>query len=126
MTDQGPIPRIGFGTFDRTGEAGIAEWLGSVERRFPDWTVYLSPELGEGDSHVAALKGAFVGQSVEFVIRNTADQSETITVSAADGVTLSGTMTIAQNNSKRFLAVLTNVTAGSQAYTLYSLGTFTH
>lgn len=75
---------------------------------------------------VAALPGAFVGQSVEFVIRNTAGAAETITVTTADGATLSGTMTIAQNASRRFLAVLTNVTSGSQAYTLYSVGSFTH
>jgi hypothetical protein len=74
---------------------------------------------------VAALPGAFVGQSVEFVIRNTADAAETITVTTATGATLSGTMTVAQNASRRFLAVLTNVTSGSQAYALYSVGAFT-
>lgn len=63
-----------------------------------------------------------VGESFEFTIRNTADAAETITVSAATGLTLSGTMTIAQNNSKRFLAVVTSNTA----VTVYSLGTVVH
>jgi Uncharacterized conserved protein (DUF2075) len=49
---------VGNGQEINTGEAGIAEWLGSVERRFPDWRVYLSPQLGEGDPQVATLKAA--------------------------------------------------------------------
>lgn len=78
-------------------------------------------------SLVAALPaGQAVGAGFEFTIRNTADLAETITVTTNTGATLSGTMTIAQNNSTRFLAVLTNVTAGSEAYTLYSLGTVVH
>lgn len=75
---------------------------------------------------VAAIPGATVGQSFEFTIRNTADAAETITVTAGAGVTLSGTMTIAQNNSRRFLAVLTNVGAATEAVTIYSLGTLVH
>lgn len=73
---------------------------------------------------VAAIPGAIVGSSFEFVIRNTADAAETITVTAGTDVTLSGTMTIAQNNSKRFKAVVTNV--GAPAVTIYSIGTFVH
>lgn len=72
---------------------------------------------------VAAIPSAVVGTSIEVIIRNDADAAETITVSTATGATLSGTMTIAQSNMKRFRAVLTNVTAGAEAYTLYSLGT---
>jgi len=75
---------------------------------------------------VAGIAGAIVSSSFEFTIRNTADAAETITVTAGAGITLSGTMTIAQNNSKRFLAVCTNVEAGTQAVTIYSLGTVVH
>jgi hypothetical protein len=76
---------------------------------------------------VAAIPGAVVGDSVEFVIRNTANGAETITVTAPDAaVTISGTPTIAQNASTRWLAVLTNVTAAAQAYTCYNVGAFTH
>ena len=60
-----------------------------------------------------------VGASFRFVIRNTANDAETITLTAGDGVTLSGTMTIAQNNSKEFLVVVTAI----GAVTIYSLGT---
>lgn len=75
---------------------------------------------------VAAIPNAKVGDRFEFTIRNTADAAETITVTAGSGVSLSGTMTIAQNNSKRFLAVLTNVTPDAEAVTIYSLGTVVH
>lgn len=60
-----------------------------------------------------------VNQSFRFVIRNTADAAETITVTTNTGLTLSGTMTIAQSNSKEFLGVFTSPTA----VTVYSLGT---
>lgn len=63
-----------------------------------------------------------VGQSFKFVIRNTADAAETITVSTATGLTLSGTMTIAQNNSKEFILRFDSPTA----VTVYSVGTFVH
>ncbi len=35
-------------------------------------------------------------------------------------------MTVAQNNSRRFLAVCTNVTGGAAAVTIYSLGAAVH
>lgn len=49
---------VGNGQEINTGEAGIAEWLRSVERRFPHWEVHISPALGEGDPDVARLKSA--------------------------------------------------------------------
>lgn len=70
----------------------------------------------------AAINTPMVGTSFEFTIRNTADAAETITVTTNTGLTLSGTMTIAQNNSKRFLAVFTAI-GDSPAITVYSLGT---
>lgn len=75
---------------------------------------------------VGALTGAIATSSFEFTIRNTADAAETITLTAGSGVTLSGTMTIAQNNSKRFLAVVTDAGSGTEAVTIYSLGTVVH
>lgn len=71
----------------------------------------------------AAIPNVKAGTSFIFTIRNTAGAAETITVTAgATGCTLSGTMTIAQNNSKIFLVVFTSTTA----YTVYSLGTLVH
>lgn len=60
-----------------------------------------------------------VGQTFKLHIRNTADAAETITMTTATGLTLSGTMTIAQNNAKDFVGVFTS----STAVTIYSLGT---
>lgn len=75
---------------------------------------------------LAAIPGAIVGTGFEFVLRNTADANETITVAAGAGGTVSGTATVAQSNSKRFLVVLTNIGTGTEAYTAYSLGTEVH
>lgn len=74
---------------------------------------------------VAAMENPSVGNGFEFIIRNTADAAETITVTAGTGATVSGTATIAQNNTKRFLVVVTNITSGAEAYTAYSEGTAT-
>ena len=71
---------------------------------------------------VAAFPSCPVGTSFEIVIRNTADAAETITMTTNTGLTLSGTMTIAQNNQRRFLIRLTNVTSASEAATIYSVG----
>lgn len=71
---------------------------------------------------IAGLPDAQVGDSFEFLIRNDADAAETITMTTNTGLTLSGTMTIAQNNAKRFLAVITS----SSAVSIYSLGTLVY
>lgn len=75
---------------------------------------------------VAAFPSAIVGSSFRVAIRNTADAAETITVAGGAGVTTSGTMTIAQNNTREFIAVLDNVTSGAEAVTMYALPTGTH
>lgn len=72
---------------------------------------------------VAGIIGAAAGASVEFEVRNTADAAETITMTTNTGLTLSGTMTIAQSNQKRFIAVVSDTTVGSEAVTIYSCGT---
>lgn len=75
---------------------------------------------------VAACPGVTAGSSMQFTIRNTADQNETITLDDGTGVTISGTATVGQNNSKTFLLYFSNVTSGSEAVTVYSLGTVVH
>jgi len=75
---------------------------------------------------VAAIPGCAVGTAFEFTLRNTSTAAETITVTVNTGVTISGTATVAQNNSKRWLIVVTNVTGAAEAYTAYSLGTVVH
>lgn len=98
-----------------------AELLGGLILRDPNGGARSDP-TDTAANIIAAMRQAGVGNSFEFTIRNTADASETITVTAGTGVTLSGTMTIAQNNSKRFLCVVT----ASTTVTIYSLGTVVH
>lgn len=70
----------------------------------------------------AELGRPSVGSAFKFIIRNTADAAETITMTAGTGITISGTATIAQNNTKIFVAVFTSPTA----VTVYSIGTLVH
>lgn len=76
---------------------------------------------------VAAIPGATIGTTFDFFLRNDADMAETITIAAGTGGTTSGggTMTVAQNNAKMFRIRFTGVAPGSEAYTIYSLGTVT-
>ena len=75
---------------------------------------------------VNAIEGAGIGTSFRVTMRNTAGGAFALTAVAGAGGTISGTATVAQNNTKDFLIVLTNVTPGSEAYTAYSVGTFVH
>ena len=98
-----------------------AELLGGLILRDPAGGARSDP-TDTAANIIAAITQAGVGNSFEFTIKNTADAAETITVTAGTEVTLSGTMTIAQNNSKRFLCVVT----ASTTVTIYSLGTVVH
>jgi hypothetical protein len=71
---------------------------------------------------VAALPGVAVGTTFEFILRNDAGGAFAITVTAGTGVTISGTATIAQSNLKGFRVRFTNISPGTEAYTIYSLG----
>jgi hypothetical protein len=63
-----------------------------------------------------------VGDSFELNILNSSSAAFSWTVLTNTGWTLTGTMTIAQNTMRRFAVTFTNVTAGSVAVTLQSLG----
>lgn len=67
-----------------------------------------------------AIQGAMVGTSFELMVKSTGGGS--VTVAVGTGGTLSGTATVATVNIRTFLCNLTNVTIGSEAYTLYSEG----
>jgi len=71
---------------------------------------------------IAAMGDPEVGDWFEFTVQNQANGAETITMTTNTGLTLVGTMTIAQNNSKRFRVEVT----GAATVTIYSLGTFVH
>lgn len=129
-----PMPLLG-GTFGSTftpttlSTAGVvtytaAQLIGGLILRDPNGSGRsdISPTAAQ---IVGAMPGASNGQSFQFDLVNTADGNETITLTAGTGVTVSGTDTVAQNNGKRWIVYITNVTAGSEAVTIRSLGTYT-
>jgi hypothetical protein len=72
---------------------------------------------------VAAIGGdCAVGTTFMLVVLNASAGANTITIGGGTGVTVSGVATVAQNASKVFLGRVTGVTAGSEAITLYGLG----
>ena len=116
--------QTGISTVTTDTTAGNNTWtadelLGGLMLRDPTGANRADP-FPTGALIVAAIPGAVVGSSFEFSIRNTADAQEIITMTAVTGITLSGTMTINRNETRRFLAVVTN--AGSPAVTIYNLG----
>lgn len=75
---------------------------------------------------VAALPGVQVGSSFVLTVKNISAGANTITVAGGTGVTISGTATIAQNNTRQFLVLVTSITTSSEAVVLRSLGTSLH
>ena len=67
------------------------------------------------------IQGCMVGSSFEVMVKATG--AGTATVVAGTGGTISGTATVATANIRTFLVNFTNVTIGSEAYTVYSEGT---
>lgn len=77
----------------------------------------------------ALMKNCKVGDSFQFTIENNSALANAITVTTNTGLTLIGTMTIAQLSNRTFLAVVTQTvttqghTPTTPAITIYSLGT---
>lgn len=46
------IALIGSGQEINTGEAGLAEWGKTLQEKYPNWDIHISPELKEGESHI--------------------------------------------------------------------------
>ena len=40
---------VGGGQEINTGEAGISEWIYSLERKFKTWDIYISPKLTDSE-----------------------------------------------------------------------------
>ena len=60
---------------------------------------------------IAAIPNAQVGQAYRLRIRNSSGSANTATITTNTGVTLTGTMTIAQNVTRDFVVTLTSLTA---------------
>jgi hypothetical protein len=71
-----------------------------------------------------AFQGLMVNHSFEFYIRNTSATAVNVTLQAGTGGTpdAKSTLSVAQNNTRTFKIVFTNVTPGQEAYTLLSMG----
>lgn len=67
---------------------------------------------------VAAMPGATLGTSYVLEIRNSSGSANTATITTNTGISLHGTMTIAQNTTRKFMVVLTSLTAVD----IYSMG----
>ena len=87
-----------------------AEILGKIIRRDPTGASR-ADLFPAATAIIAALPNFVAGMSFELTIINTADQAETITMTTNTGLTLVGTMTIAQGESKRFLVLINSSTA---------------
>lgn len=61
---------VGGGQEINTGEAGISEWIESLNRSFPEWRVYISDQLT--DSEYAAGKALEILKSHKYVFSNSA------------------------------------------------------
>lgn len=49
------IALVGGGQEINTGEAGLREWGKAIEEKHPDWKIYISPELKQGDHSTGNL-----------------------------------------------------------------------
>lgn len=71
---------------------------------------------------VADMPNAYVGASYWLIISNAGAATEDLTISAGTGVTLDGTIVIGDGKAQLYLVRFTNVTAASEAVTMYGLG----
>ena len=119
-TKGGRVSQVTVTAETATATLTAAELLGGFIDGTP--TAAATYTLPTGTLMAAALNQAGVGNAIEFTIKNSAAGAYTITVAGGTGGTAKGTMTIAQNNTKRFMLVLT----AAATYDVYSLGTVVH
>lgn len=71
---------------------------------------------------VAEVNDAVVGSSFYFILDNSADADETITILPGVGVTIAGSTSVGQGAHRLYKVVLTNVSTLTEAATMYDLG----
>ncbi|MEW6586083.1 MAG: DNA/RNA helicase domain-containing protein, partial [Nitrospirota bacterium] len=54
---------VGGGQEINTGEAGITEWIESLNRSFPDWHIHISPRLTDGEYGAGHILETLNGRS---------------------------------------------------------------
>jgi len=88
-------------------------------------TAACNDQMDTAANIVAAIPDCRVGSQFEFYLRNKAAGAYTITVTTNTGITLDGTMTVAQANTRFFVGVVTAIGA-TPTVTIFSMGSQAH
>jgi hypothetical protein len=112
-----PTPESGAGNVTYT----VAEILSGLLNR-DALSAAKADTLPTAAQIIAGINGCQVYLSFRTIIRNTSAAAGSITVTANTGITLSGTMVIPFQSLQELLFVVTSVTPGAEAITVYSLG----
>ena len=112
---------VGGGQEINTGEAGITEWIESLNRSFPDWHIYISPRLtdseyGAGDAlgqltrhqnvilkdelHLAVSMRSFRAENVSYLVKQLLDLNADEARKTLEGVEANYPIVITRNLSK--------------------------
>jgi len=102
---------------DTLTAAQLLSW--PVVRKNVTLTADCALTLPDADDLVAAISGALVGTSLELnVVTGALSTNGDVVVTAGTGGAVVGTAEVDQNTSARFLVRLTNVSSGTEAYTV--------
>ena len=113
--------QMGLAAPTATATLSAANSYNTIIRGVP--TAAATYTTATAEAIVAAIGGdCAVGTTFMLVVLNASAGANTITIGGGTGVTVSGVATVAQNASKVFLGRVTDVAAGSEAITIYGLG----
>ena len=113
--------QMGLAAPTATATLSAANSYNTIIRGVP--TAAATYTTATAEAIVEAIGGdCAVGTTFMLVVLNASAGANTITIAGGTDVTVSGVATVVQSASKVFLGRVTNVTAGSEAITLYGLG----
>ena len=113
--------QMGLAAPTATATLSAANSYNTIIRGVP--TAAATYTTATAEAIVAAIGGdCAVGTTFMLVVLNASAGANTITIGGGTGVTVSGVATVAQNASKVFLGRVTAVAAGSEAISLFGLG----
>jgi len=101
---------VGGGQEINTGEAGISEWIDSLNRSFPDWHVHISPRLSDSEYvagraiySLSSRENVFEDESLHLAVSMRSFRAENVSLlvkQLLDCKQLEASKTLAQVNSK--------------------------
>ena len=101
---------VGGGQEINTGEAGISEWIDSLNRSFPDWHVHISPRLSDSEyvaggaiHSLSSRENVFEDESLHLAVSMRSFRAENVSLlvkQLLDCKQLEASKTLAQVNSK--------------------------